>query len=201
MKRAFRIVLCASACLLTACAGKPRGAGAEDTALDDPTAASLYELPLSLTAQDGRAFALSDSRGQPVLLSMFYGSCPQACPMLISDIKAIEKQLDAPTRARLRVILVSLDPVLDTPETLRVLARKHGVDLTRWTFASAPEADVRTLAAGLGLKYRRLPDGGFHHSSLITLLDGRGAIVSRIEGLQQPSEELRSRATKLAGRR
>jgi protein SCO1/2 len=199
MKR-LRWCLIASVLALSGCRAPPAEARGEGVGTEDPAAPSLYDLPLTLIAQDGRPFTLADHRGHPVLITMFYGSCPQACPMLIADLRAIDKQLDAASRARLRIVLVSLDPVHDTPDTLRVLARNHGVDLARWSFASAREPDVRTLAAALGLAYRELPDGSFSHSSVITLLDGRGVVAARIEGLRQPSGALRERAITIAGR-
>ena len=174
-------------------------AGAQP-AIEDPRAPSLYDLPVTLTDQSGKKLTLRDLAGHPVLITMFYGTCPHACPMLISDVKAIERQLDPETRAALRVVLVSFDPARDTTEALKELADKHHVDQQRWLFANATDEDVRTLAAGLGIKYRRLPDGSYNHSSIITLLDARGGVASKVDGLQQPSDALRTRASRIARR-
>jgi protein SCO1/2 len=152
--------------------------------------ASIYELELSLTDQTARALGVDVFRGHPVIVSMFYASCPYACPTLISDIKRLEKQLDPRTRARVRVLLVSLDPERDTPERLKALAALHGIDQSRWRLARAPEDQVRELAAVLGLKYRKLKNGEFNHSSVITVLDGRGMIQARLDGLEQPLDAL-----------
>jgi protein SCO1 len=51
--------------------------------------------------------------------------------------------------------------------------------LRRRTFASASESDARKIAALLGVRYRRLADGSFDHSSLITLLDSEGRVIAR----------------------
>lgn len=63
-------------------------------------------------------------------------------------------------------------------QQLERLARLHGTDPARWTFASASETDARKIAALLGFRYRKLPDGSFDHSLLITLLDGQGQVVA-----------------------
>ena len=42
---------------------------------------SVYRLDAALSDQDGKAFALADLRGTPVLASMFYTSCDMVCPM------------------------------------------------------------------------------------------------------------------------
>lgn len=137
---------------------------------------SLYRLEIGLSGQDGQARLLALYRGQPTMISMFYGSCPRVCPLLIANIRRMEKQLPEPERGRMRVLLVSLDPDRDTPVKLLELARRHQVDLSRWTLARAEAADVRKLAAALGIRYRQLPDGEFNHSTVISLLDAGGRI-------------------------
>src|SRR5262245_41551267 len=84
-----------------------------------PRSDSVYELSASLVDQDGRRVGLDLFRGHPVLISMFYTTCPDACPLLIADLKRIEGELPAARRAALRVVLVSLDPKRDSPEALR----------------------------------------------------------------------------------
>lgn len=162
------------------------------------TAASIYELDLDLRAQNGQIVELSVHRGHPVLVSMFYASCPQACPMLIQKLQAIEAKLDPAARADLRVVMVSFDPERDDPAALTQLATRHGLD-DRWTLASVPEAQVRDLSAVLGIRYRQLPDGEFNHSSVITLLDADGRPIERLDGPGAPDEALVAALARLAG--
>lgn len=140
---------------------------------------SLYQLKAPLTAQSGQTVPFDVQRGHPVLVSMFYASCPYMCPMLISGIQDYEKHLDAAARSRLRVLMVSFDPRRDTPPALLHLATAHRADLNRWVFAAAGEGDVRKIAALLGIEYRQLPGGDFDHSTIITLLDADGRILAR----------------------
>lgn len=139
---------------------------------------SIYQLNVQLTTQSATTAGLDLYRGSPALVSMFYGSCPAACPMLITAMQVYESHLDPASRARLRVLLVSFDAARDTPQQLDSLARLHRADPERWTFASASESDARTVAAVLGFSYRRLANGEFDHSLLITLLDSEGRIVA-----------------------
>jgi protein SCO1 len=147
------------------------------TSADLPTD-SIYQLHAQLTTQQATAAGLDIYRGHPTLISMFYGSCPAACPMLITAMQVYESRLDEPSQARLRVLLVSFDAARDTPGELDRLARLHRTDPARWTFSSAAEQHARQIAAVLGISYRRLPDGDFDHSLLITLLDEEGRIVA-----------------------
>jgi protein SCO1/2 len=176
-------VLFASACLLA-------GAAAAGTPAD-----SLYQLQAALTTQDGSGAGLDVQRGHPVMISMFYGSCPAACPLLITGMQRYESHLDPVSRQRLRVLLVSFDAARDTPQQLAGLARLHRADPQRWIFASAPERDARKIAGLLGFSYRRQPSGEFDHSLLITLLDGEGRILattSKIIGDQDFLAKLRA---------
>lgn len=153
------------------------------TAVDLPDT-SLYQLPVSLAGpghEAGADFAVF--RGQPVIVSMFYGSCPHVCPMLISTIQMLEKQLPAEQRANLRVLMLSLDPERDSIAKLAELAAQHNVDSERWLLARASASDVRKLAAILDVKYKQLPDGNFNHTTVIKLLDRQGvplAATSRL---------------------
>jgi protein SCO1/2 len=150
---------------------------------------SLYQLHIQLTDQSGNAVSLDTFRGQPVLISMFYGSCPYVCPLTINTIQKTEQALDPAVRKQLRVLLVSLDPEQDTPEKLAEVARRQKVDTSRWKLVRADGADVRKLAAVLGVRFRKLPDGEFNHSTVITLLDGIGvqAISSNRLGQTDPA--------------
>lgn len=143
------------------------------------TGGSIYALSAPLVTQDGKTVPFDVYRGQPVIISMFYASCSYVCPTLISNIGQIERQLDEGARSRLKVLLVSIDPDHDTPAVLAQLAKQHNADLSRWTFARASPRDVRKVAALLGIEYRQLPDGGFNHSVLLTLLDRNGQVLER----------------------
>ncbi len=152
---------------------------------------SVYQLPLELLDQDGRTVALGHTRGHPTVVSMFYASCPSACPTLISDIKAFEAGIQPQLREDLRVVLVSFDPVKDTPAALDELATTHDLDRSRWTLSAPVQADqVRTLSTVLGISYRQLDSGHFNHSALIILLDAEGRPVAQVEGLNQSPDPL-----------
>lgn len=150
---------------------------------------SLYHLPASLTDQRGEQFQLNAFRGQPVLIAMFYSSCTSICPMLIGQLQRIESSLAPEVRAQTRVLLVSLDPERDRVDQLAALAQRHSLENEDWHFTRTSESSVRDIAALLGVRYRRMPDGEINHSPLVGLLDRDGLLVSRLEGaLADPAE-------------
>jgi protein SCO1 len=160
--------------LLFAVACSGRADRAPTAIAHTPIGPSIYELPIA---------GLDVDRGHPTLISMFYGSCPAACPALISTIGRTLDQLPA---RDVRVLLVSFDPMRDTPDHLAVIAAERHLD-ARWTLTSAREPDARALAAVLGIRYRAVAGGQFSHTSAIVALDRDGRPIARMDGLGDPS--------------
>ncbi|MBX5482844.1 MAG: SCO family protein [Myxococcaceae bacterium] len=189
MNRLFAILfLLASAGLL----GAPSASAA-----DEP---SLFDLRTRLVDQHGQTVTLESLvDGHATLITMFYGSCHFACPMLNARVRRIEAKLPEADRAKLRILFVTFDPERDTVEALRKLEGVYsaGQGAPRW-FLRPQDADaVAELAAVLGIRYRVMSDGTINHTSVITLLDGHGRVRGRMDGLDQPDEVLLRPLTEL----
>lgn len=173
-----------AALALVAMAGCHEPSGATTTSAAESVAAlapsaPIYPLHVALRDQRDAAIGLDLHRGHPVIVSMFYGSCPAACPLIVAHVKQIEAALPPEVRAKTRVLLVSFDDEHDTPAALRAIAERHRADDARWTFAVGHDDDVRQLANVLGVVYRKEQSGAFSHNSVISVLDGEGRIVAR----------------------
>ena len=143
---------------------------------------SIYDLDLTVHTADDAVVPLASLAGAPVVITMFYASCPAACPRLIDDLKEIEADLAPEVRARTRFVLVSFDPARDTPAHLRELAAQRQLG-PGWLLAAADADGARELAAALGIKFRALDSGEFFHTSVLTVLDDTGRPRARVEGL------------------
>ncbi len=139
---------------------------------------SVYQLQVSVEDQAGQISGLDRYRGQPVLITMFYASCPHVCPMLMSTIKQTEARLSTEELAELRVLSISIDPERDTPDKLLETLERHSADASRWSLVRPEPGDVRTIAGVFGIKYKQLPDGEFNHTTKIILLDREGVQVA-----------------------
>lgn len=180
----------------------PIGAGVAGTIAALP-ANSVYQLPVSLTDQDGRDFHLVDQRGKPILVSMFYSSCQFVCPMLIDALRDTESKLGAGERDQLGVLMVSIDPTHDTVAVLKRKADERAIATPRWSMARTDAASVRKLAAVLGIQYRARANGEFNHTTALILLDADGRIVGRSSqlGSADPAFVLKVRQTLRAASR
>jgi protein SCO1/2 len=185
-KRALGLVLLA---LAASCQRHPPGHGEPPHAVSavartrtHADTASLYDLPVRLRSSDGHTLGLGAQRGHVVLVTMFYATCPAACPVLIEEVRHVVQAAGDPD---VRVVLVSFDAERDTPARLRELAAARHLD-ARWTLASASETDARMLAAALAIKYRKLGDGSFSHTAAIVALDAEGRPFARVDRLGEP---------------
>src|SRR5690349_550461 len=79
---------------------------------------SLYHWRAPLEDQEHHRVHLDVFAGNPVIISMFYSRCRWACPIILSRIKRIAEHLSPDVRARVRVVLVSMDPAHDTAEQM-----------------------------------------------------------------------------------
>ena len=73
---------------------------------------------LTLINQDGEEVATDQFKGDWSLLFFGYTFCPDICPATLAQLRQLQTQLPEETRARLQVVMVSVDPNRDTPEQL-----------------------------------------------------------------------------------
>lgn len=144
---------------------------------------SLYQVQAPLTDQTGQPLALSQLHSV-ALLTMFYGDCQYACPIIIESLKRTAAALPEPQRSKLRIVMISLNPGIDTSEKLSRLMQSQQLDPKQFTLAvSDNDADTRQWAAVLGIKYRRAANGEINHSSRQILLDATGVPIAQNDKL------------------
>ncbi|MBF2054745.1 MAG: SCO family protein [Candidatus Sericytochromatia bacterium] len=154
-------------------AGLPAGAASDQ---------SLYHLEASWQNQQAQTVSLAAAQGKVQLVATVYASCENACPRIIADMKAIEDKLAASSGAQLQLTLVSIDPEVDTPARLQALADKIQLS-PRWQLLTGDPDDVLTLAALLGVQYKKISETDYAHSNIISVLNPAGEIVHQQQGL------------------
>ena len=144
---------------------------------------SLFQLPVHFTTARGAHLMLDHYRGEPVVVTMFYGTCKSACPLLTRAMTATAASLPTAERAKVRFLMVTFDPVRDTEAELARFTREYQLQAPQFEIARTDENGVRLLAAALGIRYRQLPDGNFSHSAILTALDAEGVPRARTENI------------------
>jgi protein SCO1/2 len=150
---------------------------------DDLPGSSIYQIDSEWVDQDGKDFELEDLQGKPTILSMVYLSCKYICPAVISEVQALESELNKKTKKDVQVVLVSFDPDRDTVAVLKSYAKDRKLDLSRWKLiTNKKESKIRELAVATNFKYQKDEKGEFTHSYMILMLDQSGVIKARLDG-------------------
>lgn len=141
-----------------------------------------------LVDQAGKPFSLRDLRGQSVVMAFVYTRCRDAreCPLIASRFRLLQERFRG---APVHLVLVTLDPVYDTPTRLAAYGRTFGVDARRWTLATGDPERVLDFAAQFDVT--AFPDEriGLIHPERTVIVDPFGAIRELVdEGAWTPDE-------------
>jgi len=143
---------------------------------------SIYQSPGKWDNQYGDTITLSSLTGKIPVMSMVFTRCTFACPRIVADMRAVEKQIPPDKQGKVLFVLVSFDADRDHTNELKKFAKKMKLN-QNWLILHGNEEDVRELSMLLNVKYKKQPNGDFTHSSGFVLLDTRGAIAGQVDGL------------------
>lgn len=154
-------------------------------------APSLYEVKTGWLDTQGKKTGVGVAEGDYVLMTMVYTSCMHACPLTISKLQSLEKDIIKAGLPKVKLVLASFDVKVDRPEKLKKYVENRKLDPKQWNFlAASSEADARHLAVVLGISYKAVADGDFAHSNIIVLLDKKGSPLASIDSLSASNETI-----------
>jgi len=152
---------------------------------------TLYPQPralpeFTLHAADGRPLTRDDLAGHWTLVFIGFTSCPDVCPMTLTELAKAQRQWQKlPEEIRPRVLFVSVDPERDTPARLGQYAHAFHPDTLAAT-ADLPALDAFTRS--LSLVFAKVPLGvgeanyTIDHSAAIAVLDAHARMAGVIPG-------------------
>lgn len=158
---------------------------------------SIYHVASYWLNQNGDRVNIADSRGKAQVVAFVYTYCEHSCPLIIANLKQIEKGVPADRKPDVQYLLVSLDPARDRPEVLKRYMLDHDLDEQRWTMLNGDADDVLELSALMGVRYRPMDNDtkDIAHSNMITVLDRQGRIQYQMKGLNEDLEAVVSAIT------
>jgi len=95
---------------------------------------------------DAGPVSLSELRRDATLLFFGYTSCPDVCPLTMSKLRRVVERIGEDA-SRVRVVLVSVDPELDSPERVAEYARRFHPDFVGLT---GTRAGIMAVGADYG---------------------------------------------------
>ncbi len=151
-----------------------------------------------LVDQRGEPFRARDLEGKVVVMAAMFTSCPSICPQLTAQMGNLQRRVgeDVP----LRLLSVTVDPVVDTPDVLAHYAEAHGAS-GDWVFLTGEQGRVQetlmhAFRAAPGFR-REIPGGGYditHNGSLLLIgpdRELRGMYRTDAEGMRQLEADVR----------
>ena len=163
----------------------------KSTALKDQEISdeSIFNLSSSWNTQNGKTIQLQELKGKTLVMVMIYTTCKAACPRLVADMRNIEAQIPKPQLKNLRFILVSIDPINDTPKRLKEFAIENKMASDHWLFLQGTESGVREFANVLAVRYKKISPIDFSHSNIISVFNSDGELIHQQEGLGVNNKE------------
>ena len=147
----------------------------------------------------GKDVRFSDYRGRPLLISLVYTGCFQACPVATQFLaEAVRVARKALGDEKFAVVSIGFNQPFDSPAAMAAFKRQNKIDERGWDFLSPDPTQVDALTANLGFTYEATPKG-FDHVTQLTIVDAKGVIYRQVYGenfdlpmLVQPLKELLS---------
>jgi cytochrome oxidase Cu insertion factor (SCO1/SenC/PrrC family) len=144
-----------------------------------PTLNTIAPAPdFALRDPAGTVVRLSELRGQTVLVAFIYTSCTTACPILSSQMRALQKRLrqERLLPGRVAMLSITVDPERDSDAVLAHYASALGADPAGWRFLRETREAMAPVMAGYDKWTKRLPDGDIDHPARLYLIDPQGRI-------------------------
>ncbi len=159
------------------------------TPTPSPTAADQYAFSSSqipdvrVYDQNGQAlnFYTDLIKGRNVAINFIFTTCTNVCPVLTATFRRVQVELEK-AQSDTKLISVSVDPTVDTPERLRDFAGKFKTG-PGWTFVTGVKSDIDTLLRQLGAGAGNKND----HTSMILIGNDPANVWTRTYGLSSPT--------------
>ena len=87
----------------------------------------------NLIDSSGKEFLPQDFEGKWNVLFFGFTFCPDICPITMSMLSRIEKEIDSQELDKIRIFLVTVDPVRDNPNQLKIYLKNFSENFTGLT--------------------------------------------------------------------
>jgi protein SCO1 len=124
-------------------------------------------------------------KGRNVAINFIFTTCTTVCPVLTATFRRVQGELEK-SQSDIKLISVSVDPTVDTPERLRDFAGKFKAG-AGWTFVTGEKSDIDTLLRQLGAGVGNKND----HTSMILIGNDLADVWTRTYGLSSPTVLIR----------
>ena len=135
--------------------------------------------PFALTAPDGKTVSDQTYRGRWLLVYFGYTSCPDTCPIALSEMAASLKRLGSESR-NVQPIFITIDPRRDTREVVKDYVQSIDARVVGLTGTQQQIDSVTAAYGAYAVRHQTGPgpdDYLLDHSGYIYLMNPAGAFV------------------------
>ena len=119
-----------------------------------------------MTSQGAEQFPFKELEGKVWIASLFFSSCPHECKSLNQAIAALNRD---PDFKDVQFVSISVDPDVDSPQTLAEYAQLFDADPEKWLFLTSDLSQVARFGRAIDV-----PAGFKTHSRRLVLVDKQG---------------------------
>lgn len=150
--------------------------------------------PFTMVDQDGQTITKQDLDQTAVALFAGFTRCPDVCPTTLLRLSSLMKQLGSDA-AKIRIVLVTVDPERDTPEVLKSYLAAFEGDFTGMT---GMPGQLKDFAKAYRLFYEKSGSGSdytMNHTSGVFLFRKGGTFQGTLD--QHEADDVALRKLKM----
>lgn len=161
---------------------------------DDFLGKAVPDISIKDTAN--KKLSLHDLTNKPLILLLIYFDCPVMCPLLGEGLAgALADAKDLKVGRDYNVLVLSFNKNDDTAKAMnfrnQLIKRTGSVNMSKWVFATAEEADVKALTQATGYRFFLNEDNLFVHPSVYIFLSPERKITRYIFGIKPDAFNIR----------
>lgn len=138
-----------------------------------------------LTAQGGvqSLHQLVSAEPGVTVIGFFYTSCHGICLALSSDFQQLQARIqEEGLEQQLRLLSISFDPAVDTPEVLREYQQRFGVQEKNWQMVVARNSeDLPRLLSAFGIRVIDDGQGGYVHNAAFHIVNSAAELTAIVD--------------------
>jgi len=154
-----------------------------DAKIESSSFSSMQIPNVKVMDQNGQALDFYSDlvKGRNVAINFIFTTCTTVCPVLTATFRRVQVELQN-SQSDTKLISISVDPTVDTPERLRDFASKFKAG-PGWTFVTGDKTEIDSLLQRLGAGVGNKND----HTSMILIGNDPADIWTRTYGLSSPT--------------
>jgi protein SCO1 len=148
----------------------------------------------SFTNHEGEAFGKKDLKGKVWVADFVFTNCADVCPPMTANMAKLQDMIKEEGLEDVEIVSFSVDPSVDSPETLTEYGKKFNIDFANWSFLTGyTQEEIEKFALENFKTLVKKPETGDQviHGTDFYLVDQNGNMRKYYTGLKEvPFEQI-----------